>query len=145
LDESNVDKAIDSLIASSDQTFKDIYQAATQSNQPDSMLQQVLTACALAKADDSGYFKPVSVKEPLSAILGRSIDIANYQSHLKAFIDPKRRQVLQRVGEPRAYRFRFRQPAMQPFVIMKGIMDGIIDSNARRALSSPEQPDLFPT
>ncbi|WP_454625731.1 nSTAND1 domain-containing NTPase [Bradyrhizobium cenepequi] len=144
LDESNVDKAIDSLIDSSDQTFKDIYQAATRSNQPDSMLQQVLTACALAKADESGYFKPVAVKEPLSAILGRSVDIANYQSHLKAFIDPKRKQVLQRVGEPRAYRFRFRQPAMQPFVIMKGITDNIIDVGAKRALSSPEQPDLFP-
>jgi hypothetical protein len=57
-------------------------------------------------------------------------------------IDPKRKAILQRDGEPRAYRFRFRQPAMQPFVLMKG-MD-IISVDVKRALSSPEQPDLFP-
>jgi Cdc6-like AAA superfamily ATPase len=145
LDEADVDAAIDGLIASSDQSFRDVYDSATRSNQPDNLLKHVLTACALAKVDESGYFKPVSIKEPLSAILGRQVEIANFQNHLKAFIDPKRKQILHRDGEPRAYRFRFRQPAMQPFVLMKGITDGIIDINAKRALSSPEQPDLFPT
>jgi Cdc6-like AAA superfamily ATPase len=145
LEECNVDAAIDGLISSSDQSFKDVYEAATRSNQPDNLLKHVLTACALAKVDESGYFKPVAIKEPLSAILGRSVEIANFQNHLKAFIDPKRKQVLHRDGEPRAYRFRFRQPAMQPFVLMKGITDGIVDVDAKRALSSPEQPDLFST
>ena len=64
---------------------------------------------------------------------------------LKAFIDPKRKAIFQRDGEPRAYRFRFRQPAMQPFVLMKGITEGLIDADATRALSSPEQPDFFAT
>ena len=122
---------------------KDAYEAATRSPQPGNLLRHVLTACALAKADENGYFSPVAVKEPLSRILGRQIDIANFQNHLKAFIDPKRKQVLQRDGEPRAYRFRFRQPAMQPFVLMKGIAEGIINVDAKRALSSPEEPDLF--
>jgi len=97
----------------------------------------------LAKVDDSGYFRPAAIKEPLSGILGRPVEIANFQNHLKAFIDPKRKEILQRDGEPRAYRFRFRHPAMQPFVLMKG-MD-IISVDVKRALSSPEQPDLFPT
>lgn len=123
----------------------DIYESATRSNQPGNLLRQVLTACALAKVDDSGYFTPVAVKEPLSAILGRHVEIANFQNHLKAFIDPKRRAILQRDGEARAYRFRFKQPAMQPFVLMKGFIDGIIDIDAKRALSSPEEPDLFAT
>jgi len=34
---------------------------------------------------------------------------------------------------------------MQPFVLMKGLIDGIIDMDAKRALSSPEEPDLFAT
>ena len=139
----HVDKAIDGLIASSDRTFTDVYEAATRSAQPDNLLRHALTACALAKVDESGYFRPAAIKEPLSGILGRHVEIANFQNHLKAFIDPKRKAILQRDGEPRAYRFRFRQPAMQPFVLMKG-MD-IISIDVKRALSSPEQPDLFPT
>jgi Cdc6-like AAA superfamily ATPase len=145
LEEGDVDAAIDVLIASSNQFFKDAYEAATRSNQPCNLLRHELMACALAKADDSGYFTPVAVKEPLSAILGRHVEIANFQNHLKAFIDPKRKGVLQRDGEPRAYRFRFKEPAMQPFVIMKGFMEGIIDADAKLALSSPEEPDLFAT
>ena len=141
IEERHVDQAIDGLIASSDRTFTDIYEAATRSAQPDNLLRHVLTACALAKVDESGYFRPAAIKEPLSEILGRSVEIANFQNHLKAFIDPNRKAILQRDGEPRAYRFRFRQPAMQPFVLMKG-MD-IISIDVRRALSSPEQPDLF--
>jgi Cdc6-like AAA superfamily ATPase len=142
VEEAHVDEAIDGLIASSDRTFTDVYEAATRSAQPDNLLRHVLTACALAKVE-SGYFRPAAIKEPLSGILGRQVEIANFQNHLKAFIDPKRKAILQRDGEPRAYRFRFRQPAMQPFVLMKG-MD-IISIDVKRALSSPEQPDLFPT
>jgi hypothetical protein len=143
IEEANVDAAIDGLIQSSDHSFKDAYESATRSPQPGNLLKHVLTACALAKTDENGYFYPVAVKGPLSEILGRPIDIANFQNHLKAFIDPKRDQVLQRDGEPRAYRFRFRQPAMQPFVLMKGITEEIISLDVKRALSSPEEPDLF--
>jgi len=145
VEEKHVDSAIDGLIASSDQTFKDAYEAATRSAQPDNLLKHVLTACALAKVDESGYFRPTAIKEPLSGILGRQVEIANFQNHLKAFIDPKRKQILQRDGEPRAYRFRFRQPAMQPFVLMKGITENIISVDVKQALSSPQQGDLFST
>jgi hypothetical protein len=141
--EADTDMAIDSLLQSSDQTFKDAYDLAARSNQPGNLFKQVLTACALAKADESGYFTPVSVKEPLSGILGRSVQIATFQNHLKEFVEPRRKCVLQRTGEERAYRFRFRHPAMQPYVIMRGIREGIIDETARQALSCPEAPDLF--
>jgi hypothetical protein len=32
---------------------------------------------------------------------------------------------------------------MQPYVIMRGIRDEIVDDAAKQALSSPEQPGLF--
>ncbi len=52
--------------------------------------------------------------------------------------------ILQRIGEQRSYRLRFRHPAMQPYVIMRGIQEGVVDERAKKALSSPEQGDLFP-
>jgi Cdc6-like AAA superfamily ATPase len=141
----DVDFAIEGLLTSSDQTFKDAYESATRSNQPGNLLKQALTACALARTDDSGYFTPTAVREPLSAILGKWVEIANFQNHLLAFIDSKRSAILERIGEPRAYRFRFKHPAMQPYVMMRGVRDNIIHDDAKLALSSSEYPDLFAT
>jgi hypothetical protein len=103
-----------------------------------------LTACALARGDDSGYFTPTAIKERLSAILKRKVEISNFQDTLNDFAD-KKGFILERTGEARTFRFRFSNPAMQPYVIMCGIRDNIIDETARQALSSPEQPDLFAT
>jgi Cdc6-like AAA superfamily ATPase len=140
--ESDVDIAISAVLSSAQQTLKDSYEEATRSNQARAQFRQTLTACALAKVDDSGYFMPVSVKEPLSSILRRNVEIGNFQDALRDFAE-KKGQILERTGESRSYRFRFRDPAMQPYVIMRGITEGIIDEDANRALSSPEQPDLF--
>jgi hypothetical protein len=76
------------------------------------------------------------------AILKRPIEIANFQDTLRDFAE-RRGKILERIGEARNYRFRFASPAMQPYVLMRGIRDGIVDEAARQALSSPEQPDLF--
>lgn len=142
--EKHVDLAIISLIDATERSFKDSYESATRSNQPGNLLRHALTACALAKTDEGGFFTPTAVKEPLSSILGRAVEIANFQNHLQLFIDEKRGAILQRKGEPRAYRFRFLQPAMQPYVIMRGITERLLDEEAMRVLSYPEQPDLFP-
>jgi hypothetical protein len=91
-----------------------------------------------------GIFIPGAVRDPLSDILKRPMEIANFQDTLKDFAE-KRGQILERTGEPRAFRFRFQNLAMQPYVIMRGIRDGIVSEAAKQALSSPEQPDLFPS
>jgi Cdc6-like AAA superfamily ATPase len=142
--ETDVDAAINAVLESSQQTLKDAYENATRSNQARALFRHVLTACALAKVDDAGFFTPAAVRDPLSDILKRPIEIANFQDTLGDFAG-KRGKILDRTGEARAYRFRFGNPAMQPYVIMRGIRDGIVNDAARQALSSPEQPDLFPT
>jgi Cdc6-like AAA superfamily ATPase len=141
--EEDVDSAINEGLQSSQQSLKDSYEAATRSNNTRAQFREKLTACALAKVDDAGFFMPVAVREPLSSILKRSVEIANFQDTLSDFAAAKRGMILERMGEPRAYRFRFKNPAMQPYVIMRGIRENVIDEGAKRALSSPEQPDLF--
>jgi hypothetical protein len=141
--EEDVDSAINEGLQSSQQSLKDTYEAATRSNNTRAQFRHVLTACALARVDDAGFFMPVAVREPLSSILKRSVEIANFQDTLSDFAAAKRGLILERVGEPRSYRFRFKNPAMQPYVIMRGIRENVIDEAAKRALSSPEQPDLF--
>lgn len=145
LEEADVDAAMDGVIGASQQYFKDTYESATRSNQPGNLLKQVLAACALAPTDEGGFFAASAVREPLSEILGRPVEIANFQNHLLAYIDEKRGAILRRKGEPRAYRFRFEQPAMQPYVLMRAIKENILAESAMQALSYPEQPELFAT
>lgn len=140
--EADVDVAIGSVLNSAQQTLRDSYDEATRSNQAKAQFRHTLTACALAKVDDAGYFMPAAIRDPLSNILKRSVEISNFQDALRDFAE-RRGQILERTGESRSYRFRFRDPAMQPYVIMRGIKESIVDEVARRALSSPEQADLF--
>jgi hypothetical protein len=143
--EADVDAAIDDMLDSSQHTLKTQYENATHSNQERARYKQILTACTLARADESGYFVPKQVQTPLAAILQKPVGIDGFNDNLKDFTESKRGSILQRVGSSRIYRYRFKNPAMQPYVIMRGIREGFLDENARLALSSPEQPDLFPS
>ena len=150
--ESDVDNAVNDLLESSQNTLKLDYETAVRSNQSKARFRQILTACAMANADESGYFTPKQVQEPLAAILKKPIGLDGFNDNLKEFASEKRGNVLQRVGIKRIFQYRFRDPAMQPYVIMKGITEGFLDEKAKMALSAPEmalsapeQKDLFST
>jgi len=139
--EGDTDRAIDTLLESSQQSLKQAFEKAVKSNQPSAKFREVLTACALAKADESGFFTQTAVRGPLSQMLGRNIEIGHLRPQLHELIEGKRGKVIQRVGEERGYRYRFSDPAMQPYVIMAGIKAGILTDAAKSALAV--QSDLF--
>ena len=85
----------------------------------------------MAKSDENGYFIPKEVQAPLRAILNRAIGIDGFNRNLREFTETKRGAVLQDKGSERLYRYRFRNPAMQPYVIMKGIQEGFLDEKAK--------------
>jgi Cdc6-like AAA superfamily ATPase len=103
---------------------------ATRSAHRDALYEHVLLACAITAStntDDLGYFQPSSVVAPLSGILpGRKIEIATFNKHLADFCDEKRGAALQRTGQERAYRYRFRNPLLPPYIIIKGIASGYL-------------------
>ena len=141
--EGDVDSAIDVVLNSNQNTLKGDYQIATHSNQERARYRQILMACAMAQSDEIGYFTPKQVETPLSKILRKETSVEAFNNNLKEFTEEKRGKILHRDGVARIYRYRFRNPAMQPYVIMKGIKDGFLDEDARIALSRPEQSDLF--
>jgi hypothetical protein len=92
----------------------------------DAQLVPTLLACALAETDDIGYFSSTDVANVLSEIVGSPRGPGHVNSHLKRFasepiwtLEEKRR------GE-RSIRYRFRDPLMKPFVIIKGIEAGML-------------------
>ena len=139
--EGDTDRAIDAILESSQQSLKQAFERAVKSNQPSAKFREVLTACALAKTDESGFFTQTAVRGPLSQMVGRNIEIGHLRPQLHELIEDKRGRVIERVGEERGFRYRFSDPAMQPYVIMAGIRAGILTDAAKSALAS--QSDLF--
>jgi Cdc6-like AAA superfamily ATPase len=140
--EIDVDSAIQRALEKSQESTQADYNSAIHSNRSDSLYRHVLLACALAKTDERGQFSPNSVVEPLSGILQRPVKIDAFQQHLEKFIKEDRSSVLIRRGKERAYKFRFRDPMMQPYVIMRGIDEKLIPPSYISALSFPAQPEL---
>ncbi len=125
----DVDSAIKTFLLQSDQSSNSAFKKATHSNQKHSLYSDVLLACALAKPTNDGKFTASAVIEPLNRVLKRKISISNFQSHLVAFCSKERGNILERYGTSRAFKYRFREPKMQQYVIMKGLLSGKIDDN----------------
>ena len=70
--------------------------------------------------------------------------IANFQNHLIKFTSTERGAILKKIERPRASKFRFTDPMMQPFVIMRGVADKMVNERAEAILSGLDQPKLFP-
>lgn len=96
----------------------------------DALYPQALLAAALVRTDALGYFAAADLREPMSRIMGRPCDISTFAQHLKKFCDSDRGNVLERTGVKRRYRFRFKNPLLQPFVIMQGLAKGFIKQDA---------------
>jgi hypothetical protein len=119
----DVRQAIKMVIEKSSETLSSNYAKATYSNRSESLYSEVLLACALAKANERGYFSPNAVCEPLTSILGKEelVKLALLQPHLKKFTSDEAHHILVKIGKERQYQFRFRDPMMQPYVIMRGL------------------------
>jgi Cdc6-like AAA superfamily ATPase len=140
--ENDVSDAIKKSIEKSQESIQDSYELAVHSNKPGNLYRQVLLSCALATTDDRGSFSPLAVCAPMSEMLTKDVPISAFQQHLKSFVTQERGNILTRKGRERAYRFRFTDPMMQPYVIMKGIEQGLVSPRAYEVLSYPAQTRL---
>lgn len=126
---SDVEMAIQESLKNAQQSTKSAYHRATTSAR-DSIYAQVLLACALANTDELGYFAAADIRGPLSNIMKKKYDIPSFSRHLYDFCSDDRGGILKRFGEKRRYRFRFRNPLMQPYIIMQGLADNFLNKKA---------------
>lgn len=116
----DIDAAIEKAIKSTQASIQSLYHTATMSPRVNNLFADVLLACALAKTDEIGYFAAQDVREPMRGITGKNYEIPSFSQHLNEFTESKRGPILQKIGTPRRYRFRFLNPLLQPYVIMRG-------------------------
>ena len=102
----------------------------------------VLLACALAETDEKGFFYATNIVPPLELITGKKLGIPAFSQHLKDFSET-RGPILERDGR----RYRFIKPLMGPYVILRGLSDGLITepqlSHPPETSSEPEQLSLL--
>lgn len=121
----DVGGAIGESLRHAQQSIISAYHRATISPR-ENLYKQVLLSCALARTDFLGFFSAADVRDPMSLIMCKRYDIPAFSQHLNAFCDDDRGPVLQRTGTARKFRFRFVNPLLQPFVLLKGVSDGMV-------------------
>ena len=140
----DVDKALDAAITELDQSIKEKYVLAVRSQRAeDTLYAPVLLACAFAVTDELGRFQQSAIAAPLNRIVpGKNYQASTYALHMNAFTEPGRGCVLQRFGTVRNYRYRFADPMMQPYVILKGLKDGPLTDEVAEIFSTKPQLEI---
>lgn len=120
--------AVSKAVENQQQTIVNAYELATHSPRKN-IFKEVLLACALAPTNELGYFKPVSLRRAMHVITGKPYDVPQYSRHLKQFCSEERGPVLQERGQSKRYRFRFANPLMEPFILIKALSEKMITAN----------------
>lgn len=117
--------ALSRALDEAQQSIRASYTAAVTSPVKNAQFSETLLACALACVDELGFFAPVDVCDPLSDLVGSRKASAYFIHRLHKFADEPS-WILETRGEGRRMRYRFANPLMRPFVLIKGIRDGLL-------------------
>lgn len=121
----DLESALKVVVEESDDTVTNAYLKAVQSSRPDAQYRQVLLGCALAETDERNRFKAKAVGVALSDI-GIPIKMTSFGRNLEQFCAMDRGPTLVREGSPKNYVYSFEYALLKPFVIIKGLSEGLI-------------------
>ena len=77
--------------------------------------------------DEFGAFRAVDLIEPLRQLTGNNkISVSHYTYHLGKLVAPERGSILERMGTKKRYKYRFTNPLMRPYLLMRGYAEGKI-------------------
>ena len=125
----HVKSAINEAVKNAEQMATTTYQRATSSSHKGNLYKEVLLACALVKGDDLGFFSPGDVRGPLSRIKDKTYEIPQYAPHLANFCSDERGRILTKTGVKHRYRYRFTDPMLRPYVVIRGFLDGLLSED----------------
>ncbi|WP_437276680.1 AAA family ATPase [Sorangium sp. So ce375] len=132
----DVNHGIEAALADASQSVLDAYLKAVSTPQKTLLFRDILLACALTATDELGCFTPASIRPSLK-VIGQDLDIPAFAGHLNKFASAGRGDILQKIGVARRFRYRFKNPLLQPYVVMRGVAEGLISiKDAERLLAA---------
>lgn len=126
VESADVESATGDAIRQAQESIRSDYDKATHSARKDTLYEAVLLACSMAETDEFGRFQPMNLVLPLKKITGKQLSTDRFSSHLKTFCDAERGPILVRSGMEYRWKYRFKNPLMQPFVTMRGLTQKLI-------------------
>ncbi len=138
----DVGLAVQNAINTAQASIQSDYLKAITSSRTEALYKQVLLACAMVKTDDLGWFYAGDVREPLGRILKKPSKIESFARHLHAFCERERGPVLDKDDRPKRTRYRFVNPLLQPYVMIRGMAEKLIleqDLHETRDKSDPQR------
>jgi hypothetical protein len=139
----DVGLAIRRSLKSAQQTIVSSYLLAISSAHQN-IYKEILLAAALSPTNELGYFYAGDLRGPLLTITKKHYGIDAYTRHLKHFCSKEYGNVLDKKGERRKFRFRFRDPILEPYIIMRGIEERLInEADVIRFKSEPAERFLI--
>jgi Cdc6-like AAA superfamily ATPase len=118
----DVEAAVGRAIERAQQSVTEAYYRATAGDGDGR--RRVLLACALADEDDFGFFSATDLDEPLGRLKGDPEEEQALEDDLRQLA--KTEAVLQRRQEAGTDRYRFVNPLLQPYVVMRGLSEGLV-------------------
>lgn len=124
--DAHVSEATREAFGDSDREMRRAYYEATRSRQPNNTFATTLAACAMAEKDEFGCFSAGDLRTPMTVLTGEPCDIPDYNKHLGRFTKPEYGGILQIIGTRHQKRYRFADPLMEPFVVIKSLADAVV-------------------
>ena len=143
--EEHVQSAVREAIDKAQASIQSDYSDAITSSRKEARYKEVLLACALTETSDLGWFYPGDVRGPLERILKREYKIEAFARHLHAFCESARGPVLVKDNKSARPRFRFENPLMEPYVLIRGLAENLITASDLESLKrrTPPKGHLF--
>jgi hypothetical protein len=130
--------AIKKAVEDTYHSIRDHHLRGALSPAPGNATPYFLVAAAVARQDDYGSFQPRDLLDPLRVIGPFHLRFLPINYYLGRLTSSESGAILETVGRPHNLRYRFRNPLLQPYIIMDAYRRGIIqDDDLKRLMSNP--------
>ncbi|MCX6828609.1 MAG: ATP-binding protein [candidate division Zixibacteria bacterium] len=126
IDDIHFDAAVSDAIDNVQESVRSDFQKAILTSKERSMFENVIYACALASGDEYGTFRALDLALPLQKLTGKPVGLNAYIYNLGKLCQEERGAIIQKIGQVKRYRYRFRNPLLKAFVTLRLYQKGSI-------------------
>ncbi len=128
INEVDLKLAIEKAVDDTQESIRKKYQIATIASKKETLFPYVLLSAAIIETDEFNSFRASDLVKPMRELTKRpEIELPFFTYHIGKLSSDERGNVFEKIGVAQRHRYRFSNPLMKPFIIMRGYSDGIID------------------